>query len=189
MLGDPARRAGVAAAIANQAEHFDMLGLQLGYRYASSAIVEDNGDIQQDGGRAALAAAAVVSNPVRDFVPNGVPGSRLPHCWTDTTSPRTSTLDLVATEGLTMIVDNEELWRDAVRSLAVPLSLIEWDRSDPERDRWWREIAGLGDGGALLVRPDQHIVTRFVTVPHDCREALSRVVSPLLAPSHATACA
>ena len=35
MFADPIRRQQVGAAIANQAEHFDMLGLQLGYAYAA----------------------------------------------------------------------------------------------------------------------------------------------------------
>ena len=40
-IADPARRREVAAAIEHQAEHFDMLGLQLGFSYEAGAIVPD----------------------------------------------------------------------------------------------------------------------------------------------------
>ena len=40
-LADPAARSTLAAAIANQQEHFDMFGLQLGFRYEAGALVPD----------------------------------------------------------------------------------------------------------------------------------------------------
>ncbi|MBW2282918.1 MAG: FAD-dependent monooxygenase, partial [Deltaproteobacteria bacterium] len=58
-LADPQGRARVEAAIANQAEHFDTLGLQLGYRYDTGAIVPDG------------TAPPEVENPVREFEPSG----------------------------------------------------------------------------------------------------------------------
>ena len=43
-IADPARRREVAAAIEHQAEHFDMLGLQLGFSYEAGALVPDGTD-------------------------------------------------------------------------------------------------------------------------------------------------
>src|SRR5262249_16820025 len=44
ILADGARRDDVAAAIANQAEHFDMLGLQLGFSYDEGALLMDESE-------------------------------------------------------------------------------------------------------------------------------------------------
>jgi 2,4-dichlorophenol 6-monooxygenase len=71
-----AERGDVPAAIANQATHFDMLGLQLGYRYGAPA-----------GG--------VPDDAIRTFTPTAEPGSRLPHGWIVRDAERISTLDLV----------------------------------------------------------------------------------------------
>ena len=59
----------VAAAIDEQAEHFDMLGLQLGYIYEEGALVPE-------GSPPPLGVAARVR-------PDGTPGARLPHAWID----------------------------------------------------------------------------------------------------------
>src|SRR5262249_15934531 len=83
MLVDPKRRAEVGAAIENQAEHFDMLGLQLGYSYETGAVVGDGTDRKS------------AKNPVRELIPNARPGSRLPHGWVELDGRRISTLDLV----------------------------------------------------------------------------------------------
>ncbi len=66
----------VAAAIADQATHFDMLGLQLGYRYGAPD-------------------AGVGDDAVRTFTPTAEPGDRLPHGWVTRDGARVSTLDLV----------------------------------------------------------------------------------------------
>ncbi len=79
-LADPARRAGVEAAIANQAIHFDLLGLQLGHTYDGALVVPDGSDPD------------VLDEPARDYVPSTRPGGRLPHGWID---DGVSTLDLV----------------------------------------------------------------------------------------------
>ena len=55
VLRDPSRRRAVTVAIEHQAEHFDMLGLQLGFSYEHGALVPDG------------SAKPVVSNPVREL--------------------------------------------------------------------------------------------------------------------------
>ncbi|MGH7790467.1 MAG: FAD-dependent monooxygenase, partial [Candidatus Binatia bacterium] len=67
ILGDPLRRGAVADVIAQQAEHFDMLGLQLGYAYESGALLPDG------------SPPPSIGNRVREFVPSSRPGARLPH--------------------------------------------------------------------------------------------------------------
>ena len=64
--GARAANDGLRAAIANQAEHFDMLGLQLGVTYESGAIVTDGKE-----------KPPVQS--VRNYLPSSRPGARVPH--------------------------------------------------------------------------------------------------------------
>ncbi|HEV7731101.1 MAG TPA: FAD-dependent monooxygenase [Candidatus Binatia bacterium] len=129
----------VAAAIARQAEHFDMLGLQLGVAYDDGALVPDG------------EAAPVLANPVREFAPSSRPGARLPHGWLDAGR---STLDLIALDRLTLLAGPDgAVWEAAARDL--DLACV---RVGP--GAWWSEVVAMRADGALLVRPDQHIAFR-----------------------------
>lgn len=161
MLASAERRRDVAEAIANQAEHFDMFGLQLGFSYEGAAIVPDG------------TPRPHLANPVRDFVPSARPGSRLPHGWIRRGQARLSTLDLVDGDAFTLLVAPGSPWRDAAAHAVVPLHVVEWERDAADPDDWWRSVAGLGDDGALLVRPDQHVAARFVAAPGDPAAALA----------------
>lgn len=170
MLVDPVRRAEVGAAIANQAEHFDMLGLQLGFTYSGPAIVDDG------------STPPVVANPVREFRPVSRPGSRLPHGWVQRDARRVSTLDLVEADGLTLFVPEGSAWATAARSLAAPLVVVEWGRDVTDPDDWWGSSAELAREGALLVRPDQHVAARFRSDGGDAVATLSAALSAFVVP-------
>ena len=102
----------VAAAIADQATHFDMLGLQLGYRYGAPD-------------------AGVPDTAIRAFTPEAAVGGRLPHGWVERDGARCSTLDLVPLDACVEIggpasdaelvvgrdlVDPDDWWGTVVRS-------------------------------------------------------------------------
>jgi hypothetical protein len=151
----------VRAAIANQAEHFDMLGLQLGFAYEGPAIVDDG------------TAAIEIENPVRTFVPNGRPGGRLPHAWTSRGDETVSTLDLIALDSMTLIVGPAAgRWRDAAHELGADLRVLAIPSDVDDADGAWRAVLGIDDDGALLVRPDQHVAWR-------CRNADGAAASTL----------
>ena len=78
---DPPDPTAVGAAIANQATHFDMLGLQLGYHYGTGE-----------------------ASPIRTYVPTAEPGHRLPHGWIQRDGAICSTLDLVPLDRAVTIV-------------------------------------------------------------------------------------
>lgn len=163
-------RGAVRAAIANQAEHFDMLGLQLGFQYERGAIVPD-GTPRPAG-----------ADPVREFVPCGRPGARVPHAWSVRDGERVSTLDLLAPDRFTLIAGAAGApWLEAAAAIATPplhRLAIGLDVADP--DGTWAALLGIGKEGALLVRPDQHVAWRSasgVANPGDVlRSALSRSV-------------
>ena len=137
-LGDPARRGVIADAVEAQATHFDMLGLQLGYRYGDGERTE--------------------TDPIRAYEPTGAPGARLPHAWIGPTGR--STLDLVVPGAMTLIsMGAHGRWADAAEATAAPIAHVAIDE-DVDVDHAWREICGVGPAGALLVRPDQHVAWR-----------------------------
>lgn len=146
-LADAAGLARVEEAIAGQAEHFDMPGLQLGFCYGEGALVRDEAD------------PAVGPGDPRTFTPSAAPGSRLPHVWL---RDGASLLDWVPADRFLLLAGPEGGgWIEAAEALEG--ARIEARRLAPDAvpglERWL-ETAGMGSGGALLVRPDQHVAWR-----------------------------
>jgi len=154
-LADPAGRERIARGIASQQDHFDMLGLQLGLGYESGALVPDG------------SAPPAPSNPVREYVPTTRPGARLPHAWVERAGRRCSTLDLVAGDCCTLVAaPGAAAWvDDATRRASIPMRCVVEGRDFADPEGHWRRVRGVGDEGALLVRPDQHIAWRAACVP------------------------
>jgi 2,4-dichlorophenol 6-monooxygenase len=164
VLADPERRRALGGAIANQAEHFDMLGLQLGYVYAQGALVAD--------AAAESAPEPAPANAVRDFVPTSRPGARLPHGWVTANGARRSTLDLIGLDRPTLLVGPRgDAWLAAARGLTPAPRCIRIGGDVDDADDWWGNVAGMPADGVLLVRPDQHVLYR----------ARSKVADPVAA--------
>ena len=143
-LADPTNRAAIDAAVADQATHFDMIGLQLGYCYGDGALARD-GD-----------PPPPIADPSR-FEPDATVGARLPHAWT---GDGRSTRDLVEPHAMTLIsFGAHDDWARSSEGLDAPVNHvrvgIDTDISDD-----WRKACRLEPAGALLVRPDQHIAWR-----------------------------
>ena len=145
-LADPARAGAIAAAVEEQREHFDLLGLQLGFAYVDGAIVPDGSDAEP-------------STP-SDYVPSAAPGARLPHAWLDGVGGR-STLDLVPVDRPVMITFGaHEAWR---QQAGPDLVMVRVGTDTAPLDDW-RVLCGVEPTGALLVRPDQHVAWRASTL-------------------------
>ncbi len=144
MLADPAKADGIAAAVDEQATHFDMIGLQLGYCYTEGAL-------------ARVGATPGPDDDPRRFDPDAAVGTRLPHGWL---GDGRSTLDLIAGDVMTVLsVDDHDSWAAATEQSPVPIIHLRIG-VDIEVDPIWLKVCGLDTGGALLVRPDQHIAWR-----------------------------
>lgn len=134
----------VAEAVAQQATHFDMIGLQLGYVYTEGAL-DRQGDQPEP-----------LDDPSR-FEPAATVGARLPHAWTEDSR---STLDLIDSHRLTLIsFGDHEVWAARLAELAVPISHVSIGASAAVADDW-RQQCCLPCDGALLVRPDHHVAWR-----------------------------
>lgn len=146
-----AKREDVASAIADQLQHFDFLGLDLGFSYTGPAIV---------GGGAPAAPLNV-----HRYVPSTMPGTRLPHVWMQRAGKSVSSIDLTAGR-FTLLAGRDAIdWVQIARSLmltqAPGLQILQIGQdalSDPEGK--WEGLFGLTAEQALLVRPDGHIAWR-----------------------------
>jgi 2-polyprenyl-6-methoxyphenol hydroxylase-like FAD-dependent oxidoreductase len=142
-LASPTGREAVSVAIARQAQHFDLLGLQLGYEYPLPGV---------PGAPEVRAPGAVGA-----YTPSTQPGARLPHGWLRRDGRRISSLDLVPLDRAVLILGPEAVPPGAGAECARVV--VGTDVADP--DDWWGTTAGLAPGAALLVRPDQHVAARW----------------------------
>jgi 2,4-dichlorophenol 6-monooxygenase len=169
-------RAQCVAAIANQAEHFDTMGLQLGFAYASGALV----------GNGHAGAELAPSGSVREYVPNALPGSRVPHAWVTRAGMRVSTLDLFAYDRFTLVAGPaSSAWSEATGG-PVPLACVVLGRDVVDEHGQWMKLLGIDAAGAVLVRPDQHVAWRSRRGVADPAGAVARALGLTLS-SHPAA--
>jgi 2-polyprenyl-6-methoxyphenol hydroxylase-like FAD-dependent oxidoreductase len=165
---DDATGDALQAAIANQAEHFDMLGLQLGFIYESGAIANDDNERPAHG------------SSVSDYVPTAVPGARVPHAWVTRAGVRVSTLDLFAYDRFTLVTGPAgQPWIEAVRG-PVTIDCVVIGRDVVDENGHWMKLLGIDVGGALLVRPDQHVAWRSRHAVANPAAALSGALATIL---------
>jgi putative polyketide hydroxylase len=135
------------------AEQVDTGVIMTRYRYASQAVVPDPEDRDRAEG---------------DWVDRlaGQVGTRLPHVWLDDAGRQISTLDLCG-PGFTLFVSADaESWRSAaekthaVTGADVTVREIGPDGELADPDHSWLDQVALPVGGAILVRPDQHVAAR-----------------------------
>lgn len=127
-----------ALEIGRSTRYGNFTGMELGFAYETGAVVSDG------------TPAPEPNDPVVDYVATARPGHRLPHVWLDDERIR-STHDLV-TSGLVLVCVDEIQWRSLIEAAAFGPELTI--ASVPAAVG---NVFGLGDGGALLLRPDGHV--------------------------------
>jgi 2,4-dichlorophenol 6-monooxygenase len=157
------RRAELDAAVQLQDYQFNTHGVELQRRYVSTAVADDG-----------TPWPVPDRDPELYYTPTTHPGSSLPHAWLQHGTDLISTLD-IAGQGhfslLTGIAGQE--WEEAAAKaraefgIELPVHVVgprcEYD--DVYGD--WGRVSEIGDGGALLVRPDRHIAWRMADLPAD----------------------
>ena len=124
---------------------FGNWGMILGGQVESGAIVADGTDPPR------------VADAAMEYVAVARPGHRLPHAWLGDGSARRSTLDLLG-PGFTLLT-RDPAWVEAAHALAAlagpPLDahLLAGDRTPGDRAAFDAQF-GIGEGGAVLTRPD-----------------------------------
>jgi 2-polyprenyl-6-methoxyphenol hydroxylase-like FAD-dependent oxidoreductase len=134
-IADPANAVAIADAVEQQRFHFDSVALQLGFSYnpQDPPIVD-----------------------VTQFIPRAVPGRRLPHGWLDVNGTRAAVMDLVATNGFTILMLDARAAAPRIDS-PVPVTVVRLDRHAADVAAWLNDV-DLTAAAAVLIRPDGHIL-------------------------------
>ncbi|HEY4456847.1 MAG TPA: FAD-dependent monooxygenase [Pseudonocardiaceae bacterium] len=176
-----ARRAALREAIALTDYQFNAHGVELGYRYGSSAIVED-GSPEPEPPR----------DPELYHTATTRPGARVPHARLERHGVGLSTLDLPTGLGFALLTgQGGEPWAVAARQasaasgVAIDVHVIGSDGLlDPYGD--WAALREVGTTGCVLVRPDRHIAWRATELPPDAADLLTGVLARVLGHNHST---
>jgi len=133
----------VAVAEVEQRKSNEMIGAELGYRYAGSPIIADEPGAPEDD--------------FRQYVPTSWPGARLPHVWLD---GHTAIQDRIG-RGYTLLrLRNSKSetsgLEKAMRALGAPFEVLDVP------DRVARDIYGFD---LILLRPDLHVAWRGNRLP------------------------
>ncbi len=171
------RRRALDEAVALQNYQFNAHGVELDQQYHSSAVVDDG-----------TTEPAPARDPELYHHPSTHPGHRLPHAWLQHGTTTVSSLDLAGGGRFTLLAGiGGQPWVDAARVAGAELDLdlvvhrigYRLDYQDIFGD--WARLRDIGDRGALLVRPDQHVAWRCPELPDDpaaeLTSALSRILS------------
>ncbi|KAJ4230735.1 hypothetical protein NW757_013967 [Fusarium falciforme] len=171
-IHDPDKQDMIAREVEGQREHFDNLGLHIGYVYGDKETPPH----------------------ASKFSPKFTPGGRLPHAWI---KPRLgaasfkappldvsyvkefhqagidarqfSTLDLVEFDSFTLIVSSHDTWaprfaqlHKLTQSPGINMRLRSVDKDFDfvfeEQRKMYSDGSGISHGRGLLVRPDQHLL-------------------------------
>lgn len=163
------RRRLVDAAVGANAEDYSQLNVEAGFRYESGCVVPDGTPLPAN------------ADSATDFVPSSRPGHHLPHVWLGTGGDRRSSIDLVGSDGLTLLVDAaaQAEWEEAVGGSPIaglPVAVVPMPGETPGAAEFC-SISQVGDGWALLVRPDLHVAWRCAALPGDPAAALRDAVA------------
>jgi len=161
-------------AIPAQREHFDYPGQTYGYSYRSTLVFDDG--------------SVAAPTEVHSYRPSAMPGARAPHCWLRCPQGSDlSTIDLFKDLNFTLLAGRlGQRWRAAFRQIATEAGLAaqafvvgaQGDLIDNLGA--FQDLYGISADGAVLVRPDGHVMWRSCgghESPHDVlRNVLASVV-------------
>lgn len=173
------RREALRRALVLKNYEFNALGVELGQRYASSAVVDDG-----------TAVPAPERDPELYYQATTRPGARLPHAWlgpADPTAPRVSTHDLCGHGRFTVLTGiNGAAWAEAAAQVAaatgVEITAHVLGPGQEYEDLYgdWARQRECTDSGCILVRPDNHVAYRSTAMAEDPRQELEDALSAVL---------
>ncbi len=165
-----------AAAVADSAQYGNWLGMDLGLHYDEGAVIPDG------------TAPPTVEDPIGQYAPCACPGHRAPHLTVRRDGRSCSILDLFDATFVLIAGPAGAAWVDGASALGSPVVVayrLGADLlADPAEDRDLASLYGIGDAGAVLVRPDGHVAWRRPGGVSDAlaaRAELDAVLSTLLA--------
>jgi hypothetical protein len=138
--------------------------IELGYVYRSPAIIAED-DVERG------------SEDPRES--RGRPGSRAPHLWIEHGGRRLSTLDLFGRGFVLLTGADGVAWVNASHAAARQIPGLDFDaRVIPSAD--FATAYGIGERGAVLVRPDGFVAWRVTSLASDPARVVANVLERLL---------
>lgn len=136
--------------IQNQAAHFMARGLEYGATYKDGIVIPE-ASLQPKRG-----------DGLREYQPSTWPGGRLPYAVVEPAEGGISTLDILDAKTLTLLVhpSHVAVWESLVndsKSFGINTMVKACRLANPSD---WFELMESRESGAILVRPDGHIVWR-----------------------------
>ncbi len=138
--------------------------------YHSTAVLTEDGDAPYDDQR----------------MPNGRPGTRVPHVVLQRNDHSISTLDLCGSDFVLLAGAEGQAWCEAAERAADRLGIdleaycIGGAHEISTRDERWPVACGLTKSGALLIRPDGYVGWRARAALPDPKRVLMGVLARLL---------
>ncbi|MFE1441654.1 FAD-dependent monooxygenase [Streptomyces sp. NPDC058739] len=171
-----AQRARAAEIFATHRGECQAHDVEIGFAYEAGAVVADGSNPP---------ARAPLGDVYRATTR---PGHRLPHAWLEHAGQRVSTLDLAGTEtGFVLITGADgSAWAEAAAQVAEKFSVpivtarVGDGAEYTDADGAWAGVREITDGGAVLVRPDNHVAFRSVDAAEDPAAALADALSQVL---------
>jgi 2,4-dichlorophenol 6-monooxygenase len=154
-LEGDARRARLAEVFKTQRIEYTAHDIEMGFTYKSNAIVDDE-------------SSPAWRDPMgAEYRPTTRPGSRMPHAWLEVAGVRCSTHELIPIGGFLLLTGRSgDAWCRAAQRAADELGLAvaayRVGEGGDARDlnQTWQQLRGIEDEGAVVVRPDGHVVFR-----------------------------
>ncbi|MCH1867283.1 FAD-dependent monooxygenase [Nocardioides sp. CFH 31398] len=170
------KRRAIRKALELKDYEFNAHGVELGQRYASSAVVADGTE-----------EPPYTRDPELYYHPTTWPGARLPHCWLGRDGVRVSTHDVAGHGRFTLLTGiTGRAWSDAAARVAERLGVDVRavvvgpgaDVTDLYED--WSRLREVDEDGCVLVRPDNHVAWRSRELTDDPAATLEDVLRQLL---------
>ncbi|HKR38294.1 MAG TPA: FAD-dependent monooxygenase [Paraburkholderia sp.] len=171
------RREKLASAITLQDYRSNALGVDLGQRYVSRAIVSEASPFPEPE----------TGDRELNYRPTTHPGAPLPHAWIEHEKKKLSVLDLAGHGRFTLFVGvGGEAWARAAAEVSAELGIelvvcsvgLRCTYDDVTGD--WVKVREVGDGGAILVRPDRFVAWRSLDMPKSPNSALGAALRQVL---------
>jgi 2,4-dichlorophenol 6-monooxygenase len=160
----------IAERIPGQLEHFASPGLEFGYAYQSPLFDKREGPCPEGS--------------VTRYRPTTHPGARLPHTAVfdknsdDASSqPHASLHRMIQDEGLTLYTPDPDNWIAGLEdaSVIVPISTVPLHATNPQLRKSGLDLLEIGEHGAVVVRPDGHVIWRSCAGPDDTTAEIARL--------------
>jgi putative polyketide hydroxylase len=137
------------------------LGQDLGLVYERGAFVSDG------------TSPPKVSDKINEYLPSACPGCRAPHVWVLRNEGTRSILDLFEDKMVLVTGRKGNVWPEP------PFGSLLQNQTDFICEEF-ESVYGIGETGAVLVRPDGYVAARFRTAPADPEGAVHEVLYTVL---------